>query len=119
MRIKLIFVLLVTSSPAFGKEAYACFEMGVNDPEPRKLTIDGSFVVGPSMLGEFEVHSEDDFCSLSKINLQHSSGFVSVSCFNRRDLKLFESSTMLGGLKNDDDDSSLTQNITWRCISTD
>jgi hypothetical protein len=116
---KLIFLLLVTSSPALGKETYACFETGVNDPEPRKLTIDGSFVVGPSMLGEVEVHSEDDFCSLSKISLQHSDGIVSVSCFNRRDLKIFQSFTLLGGFKNDDDDSSETQNITWRCISTD
>ena len=116
---KLIFFFLVASAPAFGEETYACFEAGVNDPEPEKLTIDGNFLLGPSMKGTYEAHTEDHFCSLSNSNFDVETGVVISSCFNRKDLRLFESFTLFGGFKNDDDDSSVTQNRTWRCIPTE
>ena len=112
---KLLLLCLIASAPSFGAETYACFETGVKDPEPKKLSIDGSFVVGPWMLGEFDVHSEDDFCSVSRTTFSSKDGMVSASCFNRDELKLFQTVTLLGGLN--DDDSSQTQNTTWQCIS--
>ena len=116
---KLLLLCLLASTPSFGAETYACFETGVKDPEPKKLSIDGSFVVGPWMLGEFDVHSENDFCNVSRTIFSSEDGLVSASCFNRNELKLFQTVTLLGGFKNDDDDSSRTENTTWRCISVD
>ena len=116
MRIKLLSLCLVMSAPAFGEETYACFETGEKDPMPVKLTINENWVDGPFMSGVFEVHPDTDFCNVSKIVFSSEDGMSSTFCFNREELKWFQTVTLFGGMGNG---VASTLNTTWRCIELD
>ena len=115
----LLLLSLLVSTPAFGKEQYTCFDAGSDDPLPKKLVIDGDLVSWWPLFKQWEVHGDTDFCNLSFMQGGDGEGKASAYCFNRAELKLFETYTLFGGLKNNDDDTSLTLNKTFRCISTD
>ena len=104
------------SAPAFGEETYACFETGEKDPMPVKLTINENWVDGPFMSGVFEVHPDTDFCNVSKIVFSSEDGMSSTFCFNREELKWFQTVTFFGGMGNG---VASTLNTTWRCIELD
>lgn len=118
MRNLLLLSLLISTS-AFGKEQYACFEAGNEDPLPKKLVIDVDLIFWWPLLKQWEVHGDTDFCNLSFTQGGDGEGKASAYCFKRAELKLFETYTLFGGLKNDDDDTSFTLNKTFHCISND
>ena len=60
----LLLLSLLSSTPAFEKEQYACFEAGNEDPLPKKLLIDGDLVFWWPLLKQWEVHGHTNFCNL-------------------------------------------------------
>ena len=112
----LLFMVSLFSLPAFGEETYACFEQGENDPLPIKLTINENWVDGPHMSGVFEVHPDTDFCSVSKTVFASDIGMSSAFCFNREELKWFQTVTLFEGMGSG---VASTLNTTWRCIEVD
>lgn len=109
----LLFFSLLVSAPVFGEETYACFEKGEKDPMPVKLTITENWVDGPLMSGVFDVHPDTDFCNVSKTVFSSEDGMSSTFCFNRKELKWFQTVTLFGGMGNG---VASTVNTTWRCV---
>ena len=109
---------LVLASPAFGDETYACFKKGASDPEPRRFVISTD---GVEWLGTvkrlWQIHTKRDYCNASYTYFSAETGSIKVSCFNRKEAKVYDSETSLGSSR--DDDSSLTINTTWRCVAVD
>lgn len=111
---------MLVSTPAIGAETYACFKQGIDNPEPKKfvMSADGAeFFDTIYKLKKWQVHSEQDDCNASYQYLDWAKGFSEVACFNRKESEIYTSGTTFGTYG--DSQTSLTANVTWRCIAID
>ena len=114
---KLLLLCLLASTPSFGAETYACFEKGVNDPEPIKLIISGSDGSWRGSDYVWELHT-DSFCDASENRFVPETGLVVTACFDRQGPTMHELVVSFSGVGGAEDEHFIAAGQ-YRCIELD
>ena len=111
-------LMAVLSTPAFGKETYACFEEGADDPKPEKLVIAESSGSWRGSDETWEFHSESDFCNVSGISFRPESGLFITACFDRQGLSMHELWVQFSAVEGFEGDHFIASGR-YRCVAVD